>query len=56
MSSLLADKPQDNFELDASVVKAEFCKSTGMLADSGCTNTETGYYRSNNVPATCNKH
>lgn len=56
MSSLLADKPQANFELDASVVKAEFCKSTGMLADSGCTNTATGYYRSNNVPAKCNKH
>lgn len=56
MASLLANKPQANFELDASVVKAEFCKSTGMLADSGCTNTETGYYRSNNVPAICNKH
>lgn len=56
MADLLADTPQSNFELDASVVKAEFCKSTGMLADSGCTNTEIGYYRSNNVPARCNKH
>lgn len=56
MVQLLSDTPQAKFELDSSVVEAKFCKDTGLLANSNCPNTATGYYRSSNVPKTCNKH
>lgn len=56
MSYLLNDRPQEDFALDPTVVEAEFCTDSGMLADNGCPNTKTGYYRKSNVPATCTEH
>lgn len=39
----------------ADVVELKYCTDTGLIAHSGCKNTAIGYYKSDNVPATCNK-
>ncbi len=41
--------PSDN------VVQAEYCKSTGLLASSGCS-TATGYFKANALPDYCSGH
>ncbi len=40
-------------EMPNSVVERQFCKATGLLADSNCVATETGWYKSGNLPGTC---
>ncbi|WMJ22601.1 transglycosylase domain-containing protein [Paludicola sp. MB14-C6] len=46
-----------DFELDGSnVVELEFCKETGLLAQSGCPKKETGYYKKNSLPDVCSLH
>lgn len=45
------------FELDGSdVVELEFCKETGLIANSACPKTEIGYYKKSNIPDFCTLH
>ena len=36
-----------------SVVTRYFCKETGLIAGPNCKNTQIGYYKRGNIPATC---
>ena len=42
-----------NFPQSDDVVKRTYCKSTGLLAGSGCGSTATGYYKKDNLPKKC---
>ena len=44
------------FEKPDTTVKALFCQTTGLLANTGCTSTGTGYYKPDNVPGYCTAH
>ncbi|MBQ6633862.1 MAG: transglycosylase domain-containing protein [Ruminococcus sp.] len=41
------------FEMPESVEKLRYCKSTGLLAGAGCSNTAEGYYKKSNEPEFC---
>ena len=41
------------FELSSDIVAIEFCTESGLAVGSGCTKTETGYYKSNAKPDIC---
>ncbi len=56
MSKVLADKKDKTFKIASSVKKYSYCTSTGLLANSRCPDTRTGYYKSSNVPDTCTAH
>ena len=43
------------FQMPAGVLKAEYCKETGLRATASCKDKATGYYRSSNVPELCSK-
>ena len=34
----------------------KYCTTTGMLATDACPGTDTGYYKSSNVPGVCTAH
>lgn len=54
MTQYLKGKEKKNFDLDSNVVAYKFCVESGLLANPGvCTNTKTGWYDKNNLPATC---
>lgn len=40
------------FDIDPTLMEAEFCTDTGLLAN-GCANTEQGWYKPENAPQTC---
>ena len=52
----LADRQEKCFAPEPSVVEADFCTATGLLAAPGCQDTETGYYRAGAVPELCTLH
>ncbi len=56
MTQYLKDKPNINFELDKDVTTATYCKTSGLLANSSCASTGTGYYAAENMPAMCYSH
>lgn len=41
------------FASTSSVVKREYCTSTGLIAGRNCSDTAIGYYKKTNIPATC---
>ncbi len=41
------------FTADSTVVELQYCTETGLLASTNCENTDTGYYRANNLPDFC---
>lgn len=49
----LSDKP---FEHTGTTVKAVFCQTSGLLANTGCSSTGVGYYKPDNVPGYCTAH
>lgn len=55
MTRCLENKDSSNwsFALDSSVISAEYCKETGLLASDKCTDTATGWYQSSRVPSVC---
>ena len=55
MTKYLENKPNIDYTYDKDVVSATYCRSSGSLANSGCSGA-TGYYVSNNMPGTCNGH
>ena len=44
------------FVKPTSVIEAQYCMETGLLANEGCTKRATGYYRSSNIPEMCAQH
>jgi penicillin-binding protein 1A len=55
MTQYLKGRDKKGFDLDSNVVPYKFCVESGLLANPGvCTNTKTGWYDKNNLPATCN--
>ncbi len=54
MSSVHSDLSNKQFEDCSDVVEAYYCKSSGLIASSGCSK-ELGWFRSSNVPAKCTR-
>lgn len=56
MSKIHAKLPAKEFEDSSYALEAEYCADTGLLANSGCPNKGTGWYRKSNVPEVCTAH
>ncbi len=56
MTALLTGKTQAKFDLDPSVVTANFCTSSGQLSNGRCPKIKAGYYRPGMVPSICTIH
>lgn len=50
------DKPAADFMQPDGVTSTLFCCESGMLAGSGCKETEMGWYKSENMPKYCDIH
>lgn len=53
MEEYLSDKKIINYDLPDTLIAARYCKDTGLLASSSCSNTDIGYYTKNNMPEYC---
>lgn len=53
MAAYLEGKEYKEFEMPSSVTTCEFCKGSGMLAASYCSDTATGYYAVDKIPDYC---
>ena len=53
MSNYLSDKTYKEFEVPPTIITATYCKGSGMLASSFCTDTGTGYYTAGDMPGYC---
>ena len=53
MSNYLADKPYKEFTMPDTIIAATYCKGSGMLASSWCSDTATGYYTKDDMPDYC---
>lgn len=56
MSQYLKGKIAKDFNYDSNIVEAKYCKVSGDLANSSCTDTATGYYANNSIPRNCTIH
>lgn len=55
MAEYLSDKKNINYELPDTLISARYCKDTGLLASSSCSNTDIGYYAKDNLPSYCSE-
>ena len=53
MKNYLADKPYKEFEVPDTIIPATYCKGSGLLAASYCSDTGTGYYTAGDMPDYC---
>ena len=53
MSNYLSDKPYKEFEMPDTIITATYCKGSGLLASSYCSQTGTGYYTAGSMPEYC---
>lgn len=53
MSNYLADKTYKEFTMPDTIIPATYCKGSGLLAASYCSDTATGYYTAEEMPAYC---
>lgn len=53
MEEYLSDKKVIEYEITDKLVAARYCKETGLLASASCSNTDMGYYSSDNIPGYC---
>ncbi len=53
MEEYLKNKEHKGFDLPASVIQADFCRETGLLATNLCPKTCKGYYTEDNMPTAC---
>ena len=53
MANYLADKPYKEFDMPSTIIPATYCKGSGMLASSYCSDTGTGYYSASDMPGYC---
>ena len=56
MKVLHEDLQIKDFEMPEGVEKLKYCTATGQLATDKCKSTDTGYYKSDFKPDTCEKH
>ncbi|HJD23419.1 MAG TPA: penicillin-binding protein [Firmicutes bacterium] len=56
MNALHEGLDAKEFTQPSTVVKAVFCQTTGLLANTGCSSTGVGYYKPDNVPGYCTTH
>ena len=54
MEQVQADLPYKAFPTSAGVVERRYCTQSGLLAGGSCPSTAVGYYRADDLPATCN--
>ncbi len=54
MEQAQADLPYKAFPTSAGVVERRYCTQSGLLAGGSCPSTAVGYYRADDLPATCN--
>jgi len=56
MTQYIKNKEKKGFSLDPNVVPYKFCVKSGLLANPGvCTETKTGWFDKNNLPAICSQ-
>lgn len=55
MAEYLSDKKNINYDLPDTLISARYCKDTGLLASSSCSNTDIGYYAKDNLPSYCSE-
>ena len=53
MSNYLENREYKDFTMPDSIIPATFCKGSGLLASSGCSDTSTGYYTVGDMPSYC---
>ena len=53
MEDITAGSEAKDFTLSENIVRLTYCKITGNIATSACTQTGTGYYKSSAKPDTC---
>lgn len=53
MDDFIDTTKTQTFTPDPNVVQLEYCTETGLLATSNCPNKAIGYYKKDNLPATC---
>lgn len=53
MTEYLKTKEHKEFSIPDTVTAQKFCRETGLLANSLCPDTATGYYTADNMPGTC---
>lgn len=53
MVNLVDTSQPSKFVPDPDVLERKYCKETGLLASSKCTDTDIGYYRKSNIPDMC---
>lgn len=53
MEEYLKNKEHKGFDIPDSLIQADFCRETGLLATSLCPKTCKGYYTQDNIPTTC---
>ncbi|MBQ8683367.1 MAG: transglycosylase domain-containing protein [Clostridia bacterium] len=56
MKVLHSDLQIKEFKQPVGVETLKYCTATGQLATDKCPKTDTGYYKSSNKPAVCEKH
>ena len=54
MERVQADLPYKDFPVPEGVVQRSYCTESGLLASSSCPSTAVGYYKADDLPATCN--
>ena len=54
MEQVQADLPYKAFPASDGVVERRYCTQSGLLASGSCPSTAVGYYRADDLPATCN--
>lgn len=54
MSNYLKNKTYKEFTMPDTILTATYCKGSGLLAASFCSDTATGYYTEDDMPAYCN--
>jgi penicillin-binding protein 1A len=53
MERIQGDLEYKEFPIADGVVQRSYCTASGLLATSACPSTATGYYKSDDLPATC---
>ena len=56
MNDVQSDMTHKDFPTAEGVVTAAFCRETGLLANPGCPNQDTGYYKKSDMPGHCDIH
>ncbi|MBQ7219031.1 MAG: penicillin-binding protein [Ruminococcus sp.] len=53
MANYLADKEYREFTMPDTIIEATYCKGSGLLASSFCSDTATGYFTAGDMPDYC---